>query len=130
MSFFAQSEFYCRCRRPECDALREVSPDLLARLELLRLRVGRAIVVTSGLRCAWWNHHEGGVQSSEHLTGDAADLQALTAADRWQLIAANFEGGKTPIFTRLGIGQGFVHVGIGRPAHVVWTYPVKREVMA
>ena len=121
--FFQASEFRCRCKRPVCDARLEVHPDLLSRLNLLRLRVGRPLTITSGLRCAYWNDHEGGEKNSEHLTGEAADIACGSGRERYGLLAAIFEG-KTPLFTRFGVGASFLHVGVSAtlPREVVWTY--------
>jgi zinc D-Ala-D-Ala carboxypeptidase len=100
-----------------------VTPDLLARLDTLRARVGRPLVVTSGLRCPYWNDRAGGERDSEHLTGEAADLVCGSGRERWQLLAANFAGPE-PLFTRIGFGATFVHVGLSRilPRDVAWTY--------
>lgn len=123
MSFFVPSEFACRCGRERCDAPTVVHPDLLARLNLLRLRVGRPLIITSGLRCAVQNERVGGEKQSEHLTGEAADILCGSGRERFELIAAIFES-KTPLFTRFGVGSNFLHVGVSPtlPREVVWTY--------
>lgn len=122
MAHFTAAEFRCRCGRAECDALTEVSLDLLARLERLRERFDRPIVIVSGLRCAWHNTRVGGVDGSEHILGFAADLGAPTSTERYDLIAANFTA--PTIFTRMGVGKSFVHVGVsGELAQdVLWVY--------
>jgi peptidase M15-like protein len=126
--YFQPSEFLCRCGRADCDARTEVHPDLLARLNLLRMRVGRPVIVTSGLRCRYWNDKQGGVKDSGHLTGEEADLRAANSHERWELLAANFEG-KTPLFSRLGIGRDFLHVGVStmHVNEVIWTYYNQRK---
>lgn len=127
MSFFTEQTdpklFHCSCGRPECDAP-PPSKDLLSRLELLRYRVERPIVVTSGPRCAWYNSQPsvGGAEDSDHVTGEGADLAAPDSRTRYALLAANFRG--TPIFRRVGVGRDFVHVGIValKLQDVVWHY--------
>lgn len=56
-------------------------------LEPIRSRLGRAIVVTSGLRPEWLNVAIGGARKSAHMTGRAADIQAVgmtpTVFARW-----------------------------------------------
>ena len=119
---FSAAEFLCRCARPECDAIRDVSPDLLARLERLRERLGRPLVVTSGIRCAWQNQRVGGVDGSEHVLGRAADLAMPTSPERYAVIEANFT--VPTLFTRLGVGGTFVHVGVSDElaSKVLWVY--------
>lgn len=46
-------------------------------LEPIRVRLGRAIVITSGLRPMWLNDMVGGSRSSAHLYGRAADLKVV-----------------------------------------------------
>ncbi len=123
MSHFTPSEFYCKCGRPECDALRDITTDHANRLEKLRERVGRPMVITSGLRCRFWNEHEKGEPDSEHLTGQGTDIAAGTSAERWQLVAANFAGA-LPVFERLGVGKSVVHFGSAslKPLQLCWTY--------
>ncbi|HCL5256814.1 TPA: hypothetical protein N2G22_002425 [Salmonella enterica] len=43
-------------------------------LEQIRARFGAPVVVTSGRRCEAHNHKCGGVTSSQHLQGTAADI--------------------------------------------------------
>lgn len=121
MSFFSPEEFFCKCKRPECDAPKEIAVDLMTRLGVLRELVGRRLVVTSGLRCAYWNERQGGAPDSEHMTGEAADLAAASGAERYAILRHALPG----LFARVGVGAHFVHVGVSRTLaqQVVWTYP-------
>lgn len=47
-------------------------------LDPLREAYGKPIIVTSGYRCAKLNKAVGGVKNSQHLTGEAADIQAVS----------------------------------------------------
>lgn len=47
-------------------------------LDPLREAYGKPIIVTSGYRCAKLNKAVGGVKNSQHLTGEAADIQAAS----------------------------------------------------
>ena len=114
--------YACGCQRKECDAP-PVSTDLLARLNILRYRLGRALVVNSGPRCAVWNAKQGGARTSDHLSGEGADLRALTSGERDELLEAIYT--RPRLFVRVGIGRDFIHVGLPgteRPARVAWTY--------
>lgn len=69
---FSADEFRCG----HCGLL--VGPDagLLSALQRLRDEVGRPLVIISGTRCRWWNEHVGGMRTSQHLYGRAADIPA------------------------------------------------------
>jgi len=64
----------------------------------------------------------GGKDDSEHLTGDAADIRAVTSRMKFLLIKYGLEAG----ITRFGVSEkgGFVHLGISpdKPQNVIWTY--------
>ncbi len=124
-SYFAPVEFLCKCGRPECDARRVPAALLVESLNLIRERLGRPLRITSGLRCAFWNAHEGGVGDSEHLTGDAADLAVVTGVDRWQIVQAAMAVG----VRRIGIAGHFIHLGISvtLAAPVIWTYDAPKS---
>jgi uncharacterized protein YcbK (DUF882 family) len=77
---FDRSEFLCKgedcapsghgnCGKDTIDyALVEV-------LESVREHFGKPVVITSANRCAWYNQLIGGVSSSQHLLGRAADIK-------------------------------------------------------
>lgn len=56
-------------------------------LDPLRERWGRAIRVNSGYRCPELNKVVGGVKNSQHLTGEAADINAGSPAENRKLFA-------------------------------------------
>ncbi len=123
--YFLDAEFLCKCGRPECDACRVPNAILIESLDQIRAHLGRPLRVTSGLRCAFWNAHEGGVGDSEHLTGDAADLAVVTGVDRWQIVQAAMAVG----VRRIGIAGHFIHLGISvtLAAPVIWTYDAPKS---
>ena len=47
-------------------------------LDPLREEYGKPIVVTSGFRCPRLNHAVGGVATSQHMKGEAADIRTLS----------------------------------------------------
>lgn len=119
--YFDSEEFHCRCGRPECDAPREPQRELVALLDTLREDVGAPLTITSGLRCAFWNQHEGGEPNSGHLAGTEADVACPTSRLRYRLLWAAFARG----VKRIGIGKRFIHIGLGStglPQQVAWTY--------
>lgn len=50
-------------------------------LDPLRIAWGRPILVTSGYRCPAVNKLVGGVDTSQHLKGEAADISAINPED-------------------------------------------------
>ena len=111
-SYFAPEELRCKCGRLECDALTAVEPMLLNHLNYLRARIKRPIMVTSALRCVFWNRRNGGEADSEHLIGCAADLSVADNRERWELVTNIIS--PTTLFNRVWIGDTFVHVDIAR----------------
>lgn len=83
---FHWSEYACDCVRPEynfgwCDGYpytvygdKSMSPDLVAKIEQLRVNIGHPITITSGIRCPSCNSYWGGASDSLHMDGEAADL--------------------------------------------------------
>lgn len=60
-------------------------------LQPLRNLFGRPIKVTSGFRCEKVNRHIGGVASSEHVKGMAADLVCEDNKELFNLIRGRFK---------------------------------------
>ncbi|MCA2213905.1 D-Ala-D-Ala carboxypeptidase family metallohydrolase [Jidongwangia harbinensis] len=89
---FSFAEFACKCRGryPECRRI-WVRRELLESLEVLRARAyPSGLTIVSGCRCAAWNRDRGGVESSQHLFGAAADVPKVVdwrTLTRWRLFA-------------------------------------------
>lgn len=119
-SWFKLQEFLCHCGDKNCDAVRPQDP-LVAKLNVLRDRVGRPITIISGSRCAKNNAKVGGVKESAHMTGWAADLFCPDSPFRFALVEACV---KDPLFSRIGVGARFLHVDCdpSKAPHVLWVY--------
>lgn len=91
--------------------------DLLAKLQLLRDRIGKPIRVTSGYRTVEHNREVGGSPKSQHLLGKAADIvvDGMTSA---QVAAFARDIG----FTGIGVypKRGHCHVDV-RDVPAFWT---------
>ena len=68
---FKLSEFACPCCRQVI-----LHPLLLKKLSKLREMIDRPIYITSGYRCPGYNLKVGGIKTSYHLLGLAADVRA------------------------------------------------------
>ena len=108
---FGDNEFQCPCCKKICPD--GMSPRLVLCLERLRALVGRSIYITSGYRCAVHNKAVGGVPTSLHILGMAADI-TVPFLDNIKL----FELAEKCGFGGLGlyVGRGFVHVDTGKVA--------------
>lgn len=98
---FTSDEFKCKC----CGAIK-MDPQFMARLETMREIRGRPMFISSGFRCENHNEKVGGVPTSFHLKGRAADIVCLSSVDRYELVRCAIEAG----FRGIGIDKTFVHV--------------------
>jgi uncharacterized protein YcbK (DUF882 family) len=113
---FSEDELACKCG--ESHAF-EMCQEFLGKLQKTRDLYGKKMTVTSGFRCAAWNEKQGGVASSKHLKGMAADILVKTDRDRGELIMAAINAG----FRRIGIAKSFVHLDSAESDRVtVWLY--------
>lgn len=120
--YFKSSEFDCQCECPGC-AITLIDERLLKGLEEIR-KLSGPLKITSGFRCLAHNIKVGGVNSSKHLTGEAADISSkkLTGPELAK-IANEVECFK---FGGMGIAQDWIHIDV-RPGRARWTYPTKRR---
>ena len=68
---FSRKEFACKCG---C-GLDDVNPLLPKLLQQIRDHFDKPIRIVSGLRCELRNKKVGGAKKSQHLYGNAADIQ-------------------------------------------------------
>lgn len=96
-------------------------------LDALRDQIHFPLYVSSGMRTQKHNAEVGGVDSSAHEAGWAADLAVVgriggvVSERRMQLVMAALANG----FRRIGIGETFVHLDMDptKPTPRMWTYP-------
>lgn len=124
---FSKKEFACKCPR-DCEAKDggKIDPGFMRDLQITREVYGEPIKVVSGLRCPWWNKHEGGKDDSAHLLdendrGHAADLECEHSRIRW-----NFVGVLRGLFVRIGLAKTFIHIDNlpddKKAQDVMWVY--------
>lgn len=114
---FTAEELSCNCG---C-GLTGLTKNFAEKIEYARVKANVAFVVRSGRRCHAHNTREGGKDNSEHLWGDALDIETLDGFTRWKVVTAALAAG----IRRIGIGRTFVHLGDGlqyRPHPVIWNY--------
>ena len=128
-SKFTTKEFACPCEDMGCvfGTLEEhIDPDLITKLNIMRIMYGKPMVVTSGARCEAYNKQKGGVENSAHLphilTGRcrAVDILVKTSAHRYELITYALKAG----FNRIGVANQFLHLDVAwdLPQNVIFDY--------
>lgn len=92
---------------------------LLHVLDLMREECG-PLVLNSAYRSPAHNEKVGGVDSSAHTSGKAADVRYVTSGQLYKILRAAIRNG----VKRIGIGKSFVHVDVDelKPQEVVWRY--------
>ena len=95
-------------------------PEFILRLDHAREVSGIPFKVTSGYRCPEYNAEVGGVSSSAHTRGYAADIACEGSRSRAQIIKAAIRAG----FDRIGIAKTFIHLDCDpdKPKMVYWVY--------
>jgi peptidoglycan hydrolase-like protein with peptidoglycan-binding domain len=77
IEYFSRDEFRCKCGGAYCDGFPAEPKEQLVRIaDQLRKNLGVPITIVSGLRCPTWNQIQGGVDNSQHMYGEAADIYA------------------------------------------------------
>ena len=75
--YFKREEFRCKCGGQYCSGFPAEPRETMVRIaDQLRKNLGVPITVVSGLRCPTWNTLQGGVENSQHMYGEAADIYA------------------------------------------------------
>jgi hypothetical protein len=75
--YFEREEFRCKCGGKYCSGFPAEPKEAMVRIaDQLRKNLGVPITVVSGLRCPTWNTLQGGVENSQHMYGEAADIYA------------------------------------------------------
>lgn len=112
--YFTRAEFRCPCGK--CGGF-PVEPDekMVRTVDEIRAKLGKPIGIVdsdgSGVRCPEHNKAVGGVATSYHLKGMAADLHCATATPAEMKKAAEAVMGKTG---GIGLYDWGIHVDVGK----------------
>ena len=121
---FSRLEVQCPCG---CGA-NLINPFLVEKLQKVRNIIGRPIVITSGVRCEFYNTSIKASMNSSHIPdsygmGNAVDIACTNSKDRYELVELSQK-----FFNRIGISGGsyggFVHLDVDRSKvqEVMWLY--------
>ena len=98
----------------------EMDEELLEKLDELRHRYGKSIIINSSYRSPDHPIEARKKSPGEHTQGKAVDIQCLGSRDRYNLIKLAYE----LKFNRIGLGPDFIHLGVSkiRDQDVFWGY--------
>jgi uncharacterized protein YcbK (DUF882 family) len=115
---FKASEFACRhCGKVEMD------PNFMHRLQSLRNRYNKPMVITSGYRCPDHPIEKAKPSPGAHSSGKAADV-GIQGAEAHRLLALAMELGFSGIGVQQKGDKRFLHLDImtGENRPTVWSY--------
>ncbi len=101
---FDSHEFYCKCG--ECNK-QIINVELANKLQLLRNAIRKPIVINCAYRCESHNKAVGGVEHSQHLLGNAADIRT-SGMDQDHVVEEAVKLG----FTGIGRYNSFLHLDL------------------
>ena len=110
---FSEKEFACKCKCGKG----LISQELVNKLEEVRIKFGKVMRVTSGVRCLEHNLDIGSRNTSSHIPnedgiGRAADISCRDIITRSELLPLMLEE-----FERVGINKTFIHVDVDYKKH-------------
>ena len=133
--YFNESEWSCKCGKPDC-TLKGATPhkDLMTILNLIRYRLNQPVKLNSVLRCDKHDieakkFRETGKMGS-HNRGHAADISLSNMSEATQVDLIKLFGtlnlvgdtyNTTPIITGIGCGKAFIHIDVHEPVRY-WSY--------
>ena len=99
--------------KPNADQLSALS-FLAGKLEIIRAQFGKPLSVTSAFRSAAVNRNAGGVATSQHLYGEAADIHIDGVPNddlfKWIVASTDFDQCIAEYLRHDNPGAGWVHV--------------------
>ena len=121
---FSSLEVMCPCG---CGA-NKISSVLIEKLQKVRNIIGTSIIITSGVRCEFYNTSIKASMNSSHIPdsygmGNAVDIACTNSKDRYELVEV-----AQKFFKRIGISGGsyggFIHLDVDRSKiqEVMWLY--------
>ena len=115
---FTKEEFDCNCDCGVCEMPINVYHNIIKvanQLQVLRNELKKPIHINSGWRTEEYNESIGGVKSSQHILGKAADIsiKGLTSLEVYKTIERLIENGDM-LQGGLGLYDSFVHYDIRR----------------
>jgi len=113
---FNRSDFTCKCG---C-GLNNIQDLFIWRLQMTRTDANFPFIITSGCRCVKHNEEVGGASTSDHLSGEGADVKVSNGWQRLRIVDAALRNG----IKRIGVARTFVHLGtnLKQNPEALWVY--------
>jgi len=123
---FNISEFQCKCGCEMPDFVKKNVEELAKDLQVIRDKVGVGFTPNSAYRCPKHNQIIGGVKTSQHLKGKAADIK-IKGIEPSEVADLVEDLMKTEAITKGGVGRynSFTHVDI-RGTNARWNFTNKK----
>jgi uncharacterized protein YcbK (DUF882 family) len=98
---------------------KNMKKEFLTKLDKARAIADVPFKITSGYRSKETNKRVGGVSTSSHLKGLAADISCKDSSTRQKIVNALIQVG----FTRIGIADTFIHCDTDKDKNdAIWLY--------
>ena len=98
---------------------KNMKKDFLKKLDKARAIADVPFKITSGYRSKETNKRVGGVSTSSHLKGLAADISCKDSSTRQKIVNGLIQAG----FTRIGIADTFIHCDTDKDKQdAIWLY--------
>ena len=98
---------------------KNMKKEFLTKLDKARAIADVPFKITSGYRSKETNKRVGGVSTSSHLKGLAADISCKDSSTRQKIVNALIQAG----FTRIGIADTFIHCDPDKDKQdAIWLY--------
>ena len=98
---------------------KNMKKEFLTKLDKARAIADVPFKITSGYRSKETNKRVGGVSTSSHLKGLAADISCKDSSSRQKIISGLIKAG----FTRIGIADTFIHCDTDKDKQdAIWLY--------
>ena len=101
---FSTREFACKCGDCDLDGT-QIDKGLVYKLQVIRERIAKRIIINSACRCGRHNDDVGGSLLSYHLRSMAVDVRCDNSLDRHELVKHSLNQGLT-----VGISDNFIHI--------------------
>jgi uncharacterized protein YcbK (DUF882 family) len=109
---FTKEELECKCG---CGFL--PTKEAIEKLQNIRTKIGKPLIISSGARCASHNTAIKGSKNSQHIHGIAFDIKCPPGQLRMEVITAAIEEG----FKGIGWAKTFLHIDL-RSSPMCWEY--------
>jgi uncharacterized protein YcbK (DUF882 family) len=98
---------------------KNMKKEFLTKLDKARAIANVPFKITSGYRSKETNKRVGGVSTSSHLKGLAADISCKDSSTRQKIVNSLIQAG----FTRIGIADTFIHCDTDKDKQdAIWLY--------